>query len=284
MTGPERAKATAKRAGGEAEKTGQEVEHSQTFTALVKVGLVDYGVIHLLVAWIALQLAWSGTNQQASQKGAFRQMASNPVGDVVVWVTAVGFFALALWQIFEAIWGHRDVGEDKKRLRKRLSSASRAVVYVVLGVTAAATASGASSSSKSSNSTEQSLTAKLMSVAFGRFLVVLIGVVVIVVGGRLVYRGITKKFTDELEGSVSTGIVRLGQIGYIAKGIALAIVGLLFIIAAITFDPKKAGGLDAALRTLRDQPFGPYLLTLLALGLASYGLYCFAWSRHPKKS
>ena len=98
------------------------------------------------------------------------------------------------------------------------------------------------------------------------------------------YRGITKKFTEQLAGSVSPGIVRLGQIGYIAKGIALAIVGVLFVVAAVTFDPKKAGGLDAALRTLRDQPFGPFLLTLMALGIACYGVYCFAWSAHPKKS
>ena len=59
---------------------------------------------------------------------------------------------------------------------------------------------------------------------------------------------------------------------------------VLFVVAAITFDPKKAGGLDAALRTVRDQPFGPYLLTLMALGLAAFGLYCFAWAKHPKKS
>src|ERR1700712_551022 len=109
MTGPERAKATAKRAGGGAEQTVRQVENSRSFAVLVRVGLIDYGLIHLLVAWIAIQLAWTGTHQQASQQGAFRQLASNPVGDVAVWITALGLFALALWQIFEAIWGHREV-------------------------------------------------------------------------------------------------------------------------------------------------------------------------------
>jgi hypothetical protein len=165
-----------------------------------------------------------------------------------------------------------------------LSSAARAIVYIALGISAVATAAKAPSSRKSSNSGEQSLTAKLMAMSFGRTLVVIIGIVIVVVGGRLVYQGIKKKFTEDLDGSVSAGVIRLGQIGYIAKGIALAIVGVLFVVAAITFDPKKAGGLDAALRTVRDQPFGPYLLTLMALGLAAFGLYCFAWSKHPKKS
>ncbi len=284
MSDSERAGSKAKVVGDEAVQTGQQVENSKTFSTLVTVGLVDYGVIHLIVAWIAVQLAWTGSKRQASQQGAFQELASNPVGDVLLWVIAVGLFTLALWQIFEAVWGHREVQEDKKRLLKRLNSAARAIVYIALGVSAVATAARAPSSGKSSNSSEQSLTAKLMAMSFGRILVIIIGIVVIVVGGRLVYEGVRKKFTENLDGSVSAGVIRLGQVGYIAKGIAFAIIGVLFVIAAITFDPKKAGGLDAALRTVRDQPFGPYLLTLLALGLAAFGLYCFAWSKHPKKS
>ena len=283
MSGTGRAEAKASSAGTKAEQTGQQVENSKTFARLVMVGLIVFGFIHLLVAWIAVDLAWTGSSQQASQQGAFRQMASNPAGDVLVWITAVGLFVLTLWQAFAAIWGYREIDDQRKRITKRLGSAGRAITYLVLGVSAATTAAGASSS-KSSNSSEQTLTAKLLSQSFGRVLVIVIGLVVIVVGGRLVYRGISKKFTEELDGGVSAGVLRLGQIGYIAKGVVLGIVGVLFIVAAITFDPKKAGGMDAALRTLREQPFGPYLLTLMALGLACYGLYCFAWSRHPKTS
>ena len=79
-------------------------------------------------------------------------------------------------------------------------------------------------------------------------------------------------------------MVRLGQVGYAAKGVALAIVGLLFVVAGVTFDPDRAGGLDTALRTLNGQPYGPYLLTALALGIACFGAYCFAWSRHVTQS
>ena len=84
MSAPRRAAATAKRAGGDAAQTGQQVKNSRTFATLVMVGLIDFGVIHLIVAWIAIQLAWTRTNQEASQQGAFRQLAANPVGDVLV--------------------------------------------------------------------------------------------------------------------------------------------------------------------------------------------------------
>ena len=74
----------------------------------------------------------------------------------------------------------------------------------------------------------------------------------------------------------------VGRFGYVAKGIAIGAVGVLFGWAALSYDPGKAGGLDDALKTVRDQPFGPYLLSLVALGLAAFGLFCFAWARYAR--
>jgi len=68
-----------------------------------------------------------------------------------------------------------------------------------------------------------------------------LAVAVIALGVRLVRRDVTKKFTDDLAGGVGRGVVRLGQIGYIVKVVAFAIVGGLFGWAAITYDPEKDG-------------------------------------------
>src|ERR1700712_773019 len=139
MSGTGRAEAKATSAGTKAEQTGQQVENSKTFARLVMVGLIVFGFIRLLVAWIAVDLAWTGSSQQASQQGAFRQMASNPAGDVLVWITAVGLFVLTLWQAFAAIWGYREIDDQRKRVMKRLGSVGRAITYLVLGVSAATT-------------------------------------------------------------------------------------------------------------------------------------------------
>ena len=69
---------------------------------------------------------------------------------------------------------------------------------------------------------------------------------------------------------------RAGVIGYIAKGIALALVGVLFVTAAAQNSASKATGLDGALRSLRQQAFGPWLLTAVGLSIAAYGVYSFA--------
>lgn len=248
-----------------------------------RVGLVAYGVVHLLIAFIAVRVAWAGSGQDASAGGALKSLAGQPLGAVVLWVTVIGLGALALWQASEAIWGHRDE-QGAKLWWKRTRSISRSVVYLVIAATAGKIAVGAGGSS-GSGSSEESVTAGLLGAPLGRWLVAAIGIGVVVIAVLQARRGIRASFTDDLapgatRGASGRGIKRLGQIGYVTKGVSLAIVGLLFAWAALSYDPDKAGGLDDALKTLRDQPFGPYLLSIVAVGLAAFGGYCFAWSRH----
>jgi hypothetical protein len=268
-----------------AEQTGQQAITSRPFRALLTVGLIAYGVVHLLVGWIALGIAWvgiTGTNsaQEASQQGALNELASQPLGAATLWVVAIGLIALALWQIVEAIWGHRDRPAGVKRIRKRVGSAGRCIAYALLAAASISTLRGDSGSGES----EESYTARLMGQPWGRIVVGLVAVAIVVLGVRLIRRGVKKKFTEDLAGGVSQGVVRLGQAGYIAKGIAFAIVGGLFGWAAATYDPEKAGGLDDALRTVNEAPFGAVLLTAMALGLMCFGVYCFFWAKNPRVS
>ena len=78
------------------------------------------------------------------------------------------------------------------------------------------------------------------------------------------------------------GIVTFGIVGYIAKGIAVAVAGVLFVVAAVTHDPQKAGGLDAALHTLAELPLGAVILWVVAAGLIIYGVFCFARARYAR--
>lgn len=258
-----------------------EVQQSDALDHGVQVGLVAYGVVHLLVAYTALRLAL-GDRGKADQQGALSQLAQSPGGDIGLWVVAGGFFALVVWQAFEAGFGH--LSEDgAKRWAKRGASVVKAVVYLILGVSAVQKAAG-SPSSGSSGGTD-SMTARLMSAPGGQVIVGLVGLSVIAAGGYLVHKGWTERFTKRLDVAASSGdrrtaVVSLGKVGYVAKGLALGIIGALFTAAAVQFEPKESGGLDQALKTLLDQPFGPVLVLVMAAGIASYGVYCFAWARH----
>src|SRR6185312_16771384 len=100
------------------------------------------------VGWIALQIAWSGGGEsdEASQQGALTELGRQPVGVVILWLTVVGLFAMTVWQIAEAAWGHRDRPEGAKRIWKRLSSVGRAVAYAAIAVAAITALRGSSRS------------------------------------------------------------------------------------------------------------------------------------------
>ncbi|WP_041289204.1 DUF1206 domain-containing protein [Kribbella flavida] len=253
-------------------KTAQQAQNSRVYDVAITVGLIAYGVVYLLVAWIALQLAWGNSSEEASQSGALQELADKPLGGFLLWVVALGLFALVIWKVLDLVYGNLDT-------KKKLSAGGRAVVYLALGISAIRVAMGSGGSSAGK---QESMTARLMESGAGRALVVLIGLVIIAVGVRQLYKSWKVKFTEDLTGGVSHSTILLGRVGYAAKGIAFVIVGVLFAWAALDYDPQKAGGLDTALRTIKDQPFGAVLLTLMAVGIACFGVYCFVWSRNAK--
>jgi hypothetical protein len=121
-----------------------------------------------------------------------------------------------------------------------------------------------------------------MAVPLGRVLVVAVAAAILAVGITQIVRGVRQKFTEDLSGDRTRSTLALGTAGYVAKGVALGVVAGLFAWAAITYEPKKAGGLDAALHTVGSQPLGSVLLTVLAVGFAAFGLFCFVWARNAR--
>jgi hypothetical protein len=269
----------------------QQAGNSDTLENLARVGLIAYGVVHLLIAWLALQLAWFGGNgKSADQSGAMSTLADSPVGKPLLWVIALGFIALAAWQAAEVLrWRGQWSASGKTRakaLKKSGKALIKTVVYVVLAVLAVKFAVG---SGRSSSQQQQNTTAGVFGWPAGRWLVGAAGLVLIGVGIYHVYKGVTKRFLKEIDTSDASAsalrlVTRLGQVGFPGKGVALAGVGALLLWAAITFDPSKARGLDGAMHAILDLPFGQILLTLVALGIAAFGAYLFVRARYPERT
>jgi hypothetical protein len=254
---------------------------SRPVRLLGRIGLAAYGVVNLLIAWLAAQVALgTGGGQGASKDGALAQLAAKSWGSALLWVIAVGLFALAIWQLAEAIWGRKAVGSPLKRV----AHVAEALVFGVLGFSAAKVAA---SGKTQSNSDQAGITASVMDKPAGQVLVAVAGLVVIGAAGYLVVKGLKKKFLKDLDltgasPTVRTVTERLGQAGYTAQGVGYGIVGILIVVAAFQHDPDKATGLDTALATLADQPYGTVLLLLVALGFACFGAYCFLDARFRK--
>ncbi|NUP67030.1 MAG: DUF1206 domain-containing protein [Nonomuraea sp.] len=244
-------------------------------TTLARIGLVCRGVLYALIGVLALQIAFGDGSQQADKSGAITTLAGLPFGQVLLWVMTVGFAGLALWQASEAIFSHRKATE-------RVQSAFRTGVYVLICVTLLTVllAGGAKSDDKQS----QDLTGKLLDLPGGQVIVGLIGLGIVALGVYWVREGVTKRFERELDlGRMSpkarSVMERLGQAGYVARGVIAGAAGIFVGYAAITFDADKAGGIDATLRHFADTPAGPWLLAVVALGVLLFAGYCFGESR-----
>ncbi|MEU2348686.1 DUF1206 domain-containing protein [Modestobacter sp. NPDC049651] len=272
-------------ASGTAARAGD----SDALQGLARVGLVAYGVVHLLVAWLALQLAWGGGGGSADQSGALATLAGKPLGKPLLWVIAVGLFALALWQLAELLRlrsARADDGKEKAKAGfKAVKTIGTAVVYAALGWSAVQFATGGGGSSAGQ---QQQAVSGVLGWPGGRFWVVVAAAVLLGIGVYHVHKGVTRKFLEDIDTASASPratrtVERLGLVGFPAKGVALALVGALLAWAAFTFDPEKASGLDGAMRTVLDAPAGQWLLTLVALGIVAFGVYLLFRARYPQR-
>ncbi len=266
-------------ASGMAEQAGD----STSLEMLARAGLVAYGVVHLLIGWLAVKIAWSASDgKSADTSGALETVADQPFGKTLLWSVAVGLMALALWQASEAIWGYRN-RQGVKRARKQFTSGLMAVIYAALGISAASFALGSDSSNSQS---QKQATSGVLAWPAGELIVVVTGLILIGVGAALVVKGVKKSFAEEIDTSSMSrvarqSVARLGQTGYIAKGIALGLVGGLLSYATLTLDRQKQG-LDGAMQTILAQPFGKFLLTAAALGFGAFGVFAILQSRYRR--
>jgi Domain of Unknown Function (DUF1206) len=250
---------------------------------LGRLGMVCYGVVHLLVAYLALRIAIAGSGQPADKNGAVAQIASTSGGAVLMWVLAIGLFAFALWQVLLAAAGYRWRAKKRERVSKRIGSVVRAAIASSVGVTAVKFATG-NGGGKDGDQQQQEFTARLLELPAGPLLVGVVALAVLGFGVVAISSGVRRSFMKDLDvtklpAGSQRWVRRIGAPGFVGKGVAFAIVGVLIGLAAIRANPGQAGGLDAALRTLAGQPFGAALLFAVALGFAGYAVYCFAAAR-----
>lgn len=241
-----------------------------------RLGYAASGVLHLLLGFVAAGIALGKTSDTADQSGAFGLLAEQWWGKVVLALIAIGCLLLALLHLTQVV-----IGKDGDTgLEERAKSAGTMIVYGAIAFTAAKFTFGQRSSSKQQST---SMTASLLDSWWGRALVIIAAIVIIAIGAYHVMKGWTKNFVeDDLAEHPGATAVVIGRIGYIAKGIALVIVGLLVGAAGVRKRASDAGGLDTALRSLRDLPLGTVLLLAVALGLIAYGVYSLVRARYAR--
>lgn len=245
---------------------------------LGRIGLVGYGVVHLLVAWLAWEIALGVPGVSADAQGAVGTLARTRFGAPALGVGAAGLLAFAVWQLSAAAVGFR-WAEGNERTRKRAGAIAKAVAVTALSGVALHYLLGRGDSSGDAGAV--SVSADLLALPAGRVVLGLAAAVILALAIGMVYTGVRCTFMGDLDvrrlgPAMRRSIALVGAVGHMARAVALMVVGSLVGSAALFTDPRRAGGLDAALRTLGETGPGSALLLVVVVGFAAYGVFCVA--------
>jgi hypothetical protein len=262
--------------------TAVQIAQNSVFERVARGGYVVSGLLHVIIGYLAIRIALGTGGGSADQSGALAALSAKPGGNIALWAAVIALLIMAFWRLAETALGRSTDPKSQGAMPEILDRAKASALAVVYFGFAYSTLGFARSAGKSTGHQNSALSARLMQSASGTVVLIVGGVIIVAVGGYHIYKGASRNFLDDLKGTSSDLVRRLGVIGYIAKGLVIAGAGVLVIIAASLSQPDKATGLDGALKTLGAQPYGAILLILAGVGIITYGLYSFAMARYAK--
>lgn len=253
---------------------------------LARFGYVAKGFVYGAIGILALLTAFSLGGETTDTTGALQAIAAQPFGQILLALIALGLIGYVLWRFIQAINDPRDKGTDAQGIFTRLGYVFSGISYAGVAANAALLAMG-SGNGGSGGSSKQDWTATVMQQPFGRWLVGVAGAVTIGIGFWRLYQAYKVKFRkklnlNELSIQQKDWLVNVSRFGIGARGVVFVMIGFFVLQAAHQYDPEKVKGLDGALLTLVQQPFGKALLALMALGLISYAVYLLLQARYRR--
>ena len=251
-----------------------------------RFGYAAKGFVYGAIGILALLAAFNTGGKTTGTTGALQAIAAQPFGQILLILIALGLVGYVIWRFIQAINDPRDKGTDAKGIVTRLGYIFSGIAYAAVAINAALLAIGSSSGGSGGNS-KQDWTATVMQQPFGRWLVGIAGAITIGIGFWRLYQAYKIKFRkklnlNELNSEQEDWLVNISRFGIAARGVVFVMIGFFILQAAHQYNPEKVRGLDGALLTLAQQPFGKVLLTLMALGLVAYAVYLLLQARYRR--
>lgn len=280
-----RRNSSAENFGQSAKRTAQQVVNAPWVERLARFGLAAKGFVYGIVGILAAQAALGAGGKTTDTQGALRTLVLQPFGKLLLSLVAIGLIAYVLWRFVQAIKDPENKGTDAKGILQRIGYAINGLIYAGLALTAVRLALG-TGGKDTSNSTQDG-TAWLLSQPFGQWLVGTLGAFVIGLGFYQLYQAYRGKFrkefkTEEMSDTEEIWTTRIGRVGLAARGIVFTVIGFFLIQAARQSDASQARGLGGALEALAQQPYGPWILGIVAFGLIAYGIYTGIQARYRR--
>jgi hypothetical protein len=276
--------AALRAAGHHAEESARTAAEHPITTHIARLGFATKGVIYLIIGILALKAATGSGGATTDNPGALAALYTQPFGRLLVTIVAIGLAVYALWLFVQAALDTEGYGTDMQGIGARIGCAVLGCSYAALSIVAFGLVTHKRRNTTSTDQATQDWTARVLAHPLGMIAVIIAGLVVLAISGFFIYQAATARFRDHLDLSrphARDWALPLGRIGYAALAIADLPIGIFLITAAVRHNAAAAKGLGGALATLAQQPYGRFLLAIVALGLIVYALYTFveAYSR-----
>jgi hypothetical protein len=259
---------------------------------LARIGYGVRGLLYLTIGVLAVQLALGHGGKAADQQGAIAVIGNQTAGQVLLWMVLIGLISYSLWGLIRAFLNPLHLGNDLKGIADRVGFLLSGIAYGLLVFPTYAVIAGGRVKAHNGAQKEQTqeYVAKMLSMSWGRWIVGIIGILVVAVGIYQIYKGFRLHFDQYIQPrsmspQKSRWLKRGGQFGTASRGLIFAMIGLFLFIAALEDNSTKVKGFDGALLSLLQQPYGPWLLGVVAVGLVAFGIYsifCGLWFRLKK--
>lgn len=236
---------------------------------LARVGFAANGLIFGLIGLFAFLAAVRFGGRATNQAGAVYFISRIPLGEPLLLAIGVSLLAYALWRLAEAVFN-----PEKLAWFNRLGSAISGLGYGGFGLLVLVTFA-TSRRVHTSPKEGASLLLRLPNGPYLGMLVALIGLLVALAQFQIAAQA---KFTETLKkeemSKAQLTVAKLaGSYGLISRSVLFGLIAWSFHRAATDRNPREAGGVEWALRSLAAAPFGAILLGLTGLGLIAYAVY-----------
>jgi hypothetical protein len=257
-----------------------------------RFGYAAKGVVYCVVGGLAAFAALGSGGETTGSRGALETLSEQPFGRILLGIVAFGLGGYALWQFIRAIEDPENEGQGGKAIAKRIGFFISGVLHFALVWYAIGIVTGAATGNSGGGGGDdgaQSWSAKAMSYPMGRWFVFLTGLGILGYGVYQLVRAFKSELgkrlhLGQLEQHTYRAVVAVSRFGLAARGVVFGIIGGFLAMAAYHHNPNEARGVAGALDTLQRQPYGPWLLGAVAIGLIGYGIHQFVTARYRRIS
>jgi|SRR3989344_1818222 len=276
------------------EKEGKSLAFSPLLENLTRLGYAARGLIYSIIGILAIMLVLGISGSLQDQQGAIAAIGQNLIGRILLGIVLIGLIGYSLWGLIRAFFDPLHKGKDLKGVLERIGFFISAVAYSILIPPTYNIIFGMSNAAQNGAQVIQirNIISTIFLIPFGEWIVGLIGVIVLGVSGYFIYQGIRYNFEQQIKPYALTSkqikvIKIMGRFGTLARAIVAALIGLFLLYAAFNASSLKVKGIDGVLLILLDQPYGSWLLGVVALGLLAFGIHsllCGLWFKFKKQN